>query len=590
MNNRYSLEAHIADVDGIAAEQESRPVIGITANHDGFFDVTLRDRYCHRVAEAGGTPVVVPPMSDKSVITSTLDALDGIIFSGGGDHDPRWMDEEPQPGLGTINARRDLPELLMARLAAARNVPMLGICRGMQTIAIALGGHVRQDMGPQYARHSQTEPREEATHSVAIEPDSVLAEIYRADTLTVNSFHHQCVDSPGEHLRITARAADGTPEGLESAEHRPVLAVQWHPEWLGGHGMPPFRWLIDEATLFRRAKRLHSHIVTLDSHCDTPMLFPQGADFTRRDPLLLVDLQKMLDGRLDAATMAAYVPQPRDGQTWCDVAPLPSAAPSEYVDIIFRRTVDMVERSNGRLAIARTPHDVAANKREGRKSVLLAIENALAVESDIALVEAYARRGATYFTLCHNGDNAICDSALRTRNTHGGVSTLGADVIREMNRCGVMVDLSHGGERSFYDALSISTVPIVCSHSCCRALCDTPRNLSDEQMRALARAGGVMQVTLYEGFLRRGAPASVLDAIAHIDHAVSVMGIDHVGIGSDFDGGGGVPGLADSSDMLLLTRRMLLRRYSDDDIALLWGKNWLRVMAQVQQVAAATSA
>lgn len=587
MSDRFDLDAHVAAAYAAWPSSLSRPVVGITGNYDGVCDVTLRDRYCSRVAAAGGVPVIIPPIEDKSVIISTIEALDGIVLSGGGDHDPLWMGEQPQPGLGAVSAVRDLPELLLTRLAVARNVPILGICRGIQTIAIALGGHVMQDMQPSDVRHSQEEEREVATHVVTLEPRSVLAEIYGASAIAVNSFHHQCVDRVGEHLRVTARAADGAIEGVESADHRPVLGVQWHPEWLGEEGMPPFRRLVDEAALYRRAKRLHAEMVTIDSHCDTPMLFPQGADFRRRDALLLVDLPKMCDGRLDAATMAAYVPQPRDGERWSDVAPLPSATPADYVDIIFRRTVDMVNDSEGRIAIARTPHDVVANKRAGRRSVFLAIENALAVEGDMSLVSAFARRGAVYFTLCHNGDNALCDSALRTRNTHGGVSARGAEVIREMNRCGVMVDLSHGGERSFYDALDISAAPIVCSHSCCRGLCDTPRNLSDDQMRALARRGGVMQVTLYEGFLRRGGTASILDAMAHIDHAVAVMGADHVGIGSDFDGGGGVAGLADSSDMLLLTRQMLLRRYSDDVIALLWGGNWLRVMEQVQRAAGA---
>ena len=163
------------------------------------------------------------------------------------------------------------------------------------------------------------------------------------------------------------------------------------------------------------------------------------------------------------------------------------------------------------------------------------------------------------------------------------MSNFGEQVIKEMNRLGLMVDLSHAAEKSFFDALDISQTPIVCSHSSCRSLCDHPRNLTDEQMRALAKAGGVMQVTLYSGFLRRDGEATILDAMQHLDHAIRVMGIDHVGLGTDFDGDGGVRGLADSSEMLNFTRMLLAQRYSECDIEKIWGGNFLRVMTQVQE-------
>ena len=187
-----------------------------------------------------------------------------------------------------------------------------------------------------------------------------------------------------------------------------------------------------------------------------------------------------------------------------------------------------------------------------------------------------------YITLCHNGDNDICDSA-RGCNTHNGVSSFGEKVIRRMNEEGIMVDLSHAAEKSFYDALDISSTPIVCSHSNSRALCDVPRNLTDDQMRALAQKGGVAHITLYHGFLRADTPeATILDAIDHLEHAIQVMGIDHVGIGTDFDGDGTVRGCADASELINFTRHLLKRRYSERDIAKIWGGNWLRVMAQVQ--------
>ena len=151
-----------------------------------------------------------------------------------------------------------------------------------------------------------------------------------------------------------------------------------------------------------------------------------------------------------------------------------------------------------------------------------------------------------------------------------------------MNRLGILVDLSHAGEKSFYDALEISKTPIVCSHSNCRALCDHPRNLTDDQLRALAKAGGVAHTTFYPGFLRAVGEADIMDGIRHLEHAIDIMGIDHVGIGTDFDGDGGVLGLNDSSEMIQFTIQLLRRRYSEEDIRKIWGGNWLRLLTQVQ--------
>ena len=235
------------------------------------------------------------------------------------------------------------------------------------------------------------------------------------------------------------------------------------------------------------------------------------------------------------------------------------------------------------VSIVRTPSELYDNKKQGRKSIMLGIENGLALEHHIENVEHFARRGIVYITLCHNGDNDLCDSA-RGMQTHGGMSQFGAEVIREMNRLGIMVDLSHAHEKSFYDALEISATPIVCSHSSCRALCDHPRNLTDDQMRLLASKGGVMQVTLYPGFLRSEGTATIVDAMKHLEHAIEVMGIDCVGLGTDFDGDGGVCGLADSSEMINFTRQLLRRKFNERDIQKIWGGNWLRVMTRVQSL------
>lgn len=586
----FDLNAITKDIYSAYPEAARKPLIGITANYtDG--DASLRDRYYTQIADAGGVPVIIPPLADKDIIINTLDNIDALLLTGGADHNPLWSGQQPHPALHNINQARDLPELLATRLACNRQMPILGICRGMQTIAIALGGEVCQDIPhtPQLIKHSQEADRTEPTHSVDIEPDSALHGIFGTDRIFVNSFHHQAVTSPGKGMRITATAPDGTAEAMESTCHKPVIGVQWHPEWMGADGLPLFRWLVDEARLFSEAKRTHASTLTLDTHCDTPMFFSQGIRFEERDPRILVDLHKMDDGRQDAVTMVAYLPQPAEGQKFADVAQFGTESPKDYADLIFDKIEDIAVRNAGHLSIARTPADLYEAKRLGRKSIMLGIENGLAIEDSLDNIDHFARRGMVYMTLCHNGDNAICDSARRSKGTHGGVSAFGAEVIRRMNDLGVMVDMSHAGEKSFYDALSISRAPIVCSHSNCRALCDVPRNLTDDQLRAIARKGGVVHITLYHGFLRTAGEASILDAIAHLEHAISIMGTDHVGIGTDFDGDGGVSGMADSSEMINFTRMLLRRRYSPEDIALIWGGNWLRVMDTVKGMAATTA-
>ena len=575
----FDLESHLKGVYSTFPEAKRQPLIGLSANYEGI-DATLRERYYKQVVEAGGVPVIIPPVADTAVIINTLQHLDGLILTGGGDHNPLWMGEEPSPRLHNINRERDLAELMLVRLAFNRQIPMLGICRGIQTLAIALGGKVEQDI-EQRVKHSQDADRTEPTHSVSLVKDSTLYHIYGSERIMVNSFHHQAVSQPGKRFRVIARSADNIIEAIESSEYKSILGVQWHPEWLEEDGKKIFRWLVEQASEFGVAKQLHDKILTLDTHCDTPMFFPQGVHFEHRDSRILVDLHKMTDGRQDATTMVAYLPQPQEGESFRSKVEFDVETPTQYADLIFDKIGEIVAQNVDCLAFARTPADLYANKRAGRKSIMLGIENGLALHHDLANVEHFAKRGIVYITLCHNGDNDICDSA-RGNNTHHGVSPFGEQVIHEMNRLGIMVDLSHGGEKSFYDALDISRTPIVCSHSSSRALCDVPRNLTDDQMRALAAKGGVAQTTLYHGFLRKDGEADIRDAIAHLEHAIDVMGIEHVGLGTDFDGDGGIRGLADSSELIHFTQQLLRRRYSEADIAKIWGGNWLRVMQQVQ--------
>lgn len=613
----YDLDAHLAELYDHYPEGTSRPVIGIVTNFADQ-DVTIREVFHKQVIDAGGTPLLIPPTTDTQVIVNILNRIDGLLLTGGADVNPLWEGEEPIRNMGSINNKRDLFELLTTRLAYNRQIPIFAVCRGLQVLAIALGGKVQQHiydpyiveeteekkltrmksvttLRPAKLKHDQSASFNEPTHSIKIAPDSVLYSIYKQEKIFVNSFHHQAVSMPGKRFKVTAYAPDGVIECMESAEFKPIMGVQWHPEWLEEDGQKLFKWFVNEADSFRTAKQLHTRILTLDTHCDTPMFFPQGVDFAKRDPRILYDLHKMTEGHQDAVTMAAYLPQPRIGETFSskiDVEGLKrfnpeltdvlnNLTPTSYADLIFNKIEKIVKDNNRYLSIARTLSDLYEDKRKGRKSIMFAIENGLALEGDLANVKYFAQRGVTYITLCHNGDNDICDSA-RGSNLHGGVSKFGAAVIREMNRNGIMVDLSHGAEKSFYDALEISSQPIVCSHSNSKALCNVPRNLTDDQLRALAKKGGVAHITLYHGFLRKEGTASVLDAIAHLEHAISIMGIDYVGIGTDFDGDGTVCGMADASEMINFTRHLLARKYSERDIEKIWGGNWLRVMAQVQ--------
>ena len=625
--DRFDWQSRLDDIYSVFPEAEHQPVIGITGNY-GEQNCKLAETYYKAVAEAGGTPVIIPPLSSPEAIINTLEHIDGLLLSGGDDYNPLYCGEEPSCKLHSINKERDLPELLITRLAYNRQIPMLGICRGIQTLAMALGGQVDQDIEesrqkrqdttattdksqnttrtsflPSFSnkgkegredvgvlrplqssplvKHSQDADRCEPTHTVRIEKDTILYTLYNKENIAVNSFHHQAVADPGKRFRATAYAPDGVIEAMESREFKSVMGVQWHPECLE-EGHPLFDWLVKQADHFRQANALHDKLLVLDTHCDTPMFFPQGVRFDHRDPRIKVDLHKMTEGRQDATIMVAYLPQPKLGETFSSKVDFEVSGPTAYADLIFDKIEDIVKGSKGYLSIARTPADLYEDKRHGRKSIMLGIENGLALNGDVNNVKHFAQRGVVYITLCHNGDNDICDSA-RGCNTHNGVSRLGEQVIKEMNRLGIMVDLSHGGEKSFYDALDISSQPIVCSHSSARALCDHPRNLTDDQMKALARKGGVAQTTLYPGFLRTAGEATVLDVLAHLEHAIKVMGIEHVGIGSDFDGDGGVRGLNDSSEVINFTRQLMARRYSPADIQRIWGGNFMRVMAQVQR-------
>ena len=577
---KYDLEGRYASLHSSFPLYKRRPIIGITGNYDSG-KCTLLEGYYRSVLEAGGTPIVIPAFEDTDAMVSLLDCVDALILSGGGDINPLYLGEEPIRELSSINPVRDSQEVLLVRLAVNRQIPILGICRGIQVMMAALGGKLYQDIYKEAGatlKHSQDTERHVATHSVRIASSSKLAKIFGSTNLFVNSFHHQSVKKAAPGFAVTAVSPDGLIEAVESTRCKSMLGVQWHPECmiLGGDRsmIPLFEWIVGEARSYAEARELHKRILTLDTHCDTPMKFDQQIRFDSRDPRILVDLHKMTEGRLDATIMVAYLRQLERDETSLETA-------FAKADRLLSEIEAMVALSADSVGIAYTPDDLYRLKREGRRALMLGIENGYAIGNDISRIEHFRLRGVVYMTLCHNGDNDLCDSA-RGNAEHGGLSALGREAIHEMNRVGMMIDLSHAAESSFYQAIEVSSTPIVCSHSSARALCDHPRNLTDEQLRALAASGGVAQVCLYDGFLRKEGGSTVDDAVRHICHMVEIAGIDHVGIGTDFDGDGGIIGCADASEVINLTRRLLAEGCTEEDITKLWGGNFLRVMRLVQ--------
>lgn len=550
---------------------ESLPRIGISANRkDG--QTCLAETYIQSVIQVGGAPVVIPATTDLRVLTAVVQDLDGILMSGGGDINPLFVGEEPLPALQDVDTLRDRYDLLLIRLASNRQIPLMGICRGHQMLNAAFGGTLYQDIYSQadtdVIKHSQKMAREEASHTVHLEDGCVIA---------VNSFHHQAVKDVAPEFVQTAVAPDGINEGMRHPE-KSVFSVQWHPEAMAIHGdeeaQALFNHFIEEARIFRQAKELHQRIVTLDSHTDTPMIFPGHFNIGEKQGGK-VNLPFMEEGRIDAAFMVAYIPQ---GER--DEASLAKA--TAYAEERLKEVIRQEQLNPMRMGIARTPYDLLRLKQAGKKAIFLGIENGYALGKDVNNVRKFRDMGVSYITLCHNGDNDLCDSA-RGKGEWKGLSPLGKQMVAEMNRLGVMVDISHAAESTFYDVLVCSRYPIIASHSSARALCNHPRNLTDDQLKAIAGQGGVVQLCLYKGFINEEAEkASVSDAIRHINHMVDLIGVEHVGIGSDFDGDGELIGCRASNELINITMHLLKEGYSETDISRIWGGNFLRVMRQVQ--------
>jgi len=323
---------------------------------------------------------------------------------------------------------------------------------------------------------------------------------------------------------------------------------------------------------------LHRGLLTLDTHIDIP--WPTGPDpfldGTRR-----VDLPKMQRGGLTAGFFAAYVPQ--------------AARTPENDAAAFDRAIGMLHaiRAMGRsengitARVAVTADDISAAKRDGVLAIVPAVENGFSVGTDLSRLARFRALGARYMTMTHNGHNALGDSSNPRTDLgdalteHGGLSPLGRAAIAEMNRLGMLVDVAHVSRDTMLQAAALSRTPVVSTHSCIRALCDHPRNMDDAQLDALRDVGGVIQITAVAAFLKTDAKpdaVTVADFADHIDYAVRRIGIEHVGISSDFDGGGGFSGWHNIGESANITAELLRRGYDRQEISALWGGNFLRLL------------
>jgi membrane dipeptidase len=386
--------------------------------------------------------------------------------------------------------------------------------------------------------------------------------------------------------------------------------------------------LQNDPTLVAKARAIHNRVIKLDTHNDIdPRYFTTECNYAMR-LTTQVNLPKMIEGGMDVSFMIAYV----------DQGPLtPEGYENAYKQAIAK--FDAIHRVTERIApdkigLALTPAEVVQLHNKGLRVAVIGVENGYPIGTDIRRVKEFYDRGARYMSLAHNGNSQLSDSNTGEANGYlynNGLSPLGREVIAEMNRLGMMIDVSHPSKGSMMETLRLSKAPIIASHSSVRALANVSRNMDDEQLLALKKNGGVIQIVGFASYLKvapaeytaavrqlrrefggapagcpiedpqksaeydkrqaeldakwPGARASVKDLVNHIDYAVQLIGIDHVGISSDFDGGGGIKGWNSAAEALNVTLELVRRGYTEDQIQKLWGGNLLRVWGEVEKAA-----
>jgi membrane dipeptidase len=369
-----------------------------------------------------------------------------------------------------------------------------------------------------------------------------------------------------------------------------------------------------------RARKLHFSSIVVDTHDDTTQRFLDGKfDLGARSTTGSIDIPRMREGNLSAIFFSIWMPSKVTG---------PEAVDRALVQIDAVR--EQVRKHPNDLVLATTAAEIREARKQGKIAALMGVEGGHMINSDLAVLRAYTALGVRYMTLTHSGNDEWADSST-DKAVHNGLTEFGKDVVREMNRLGMMVDISHVSDKTFYDALEVSKAPLIASHSSCRAICDARRNMTDPMIKDLAAKGGVIQINYHVGFLsqeflnaevanpelNKGIAAEVTQRcgdnegcqliegdritreyveqgklprvdytkiIEHIDHAVKVAGVDHVGLGSDFDGANMPYGMEDATKLPAITEALLKKGYSESDVKKILGENTLRVMAEVERV------
>jgi len=365
---------------------------------------------------------------------------------------------------------------------------------------------------------------------------------------------------------------------------------------------------------------VHENVLTVDTHVDTPFML-RRADWnigeSHTPDVNRVDFPRMKEGALDAIFFAVFIGQGPRNPDGYDHARQQALA---LFDLIKKAVKNHPEQAE----LAFSPSDAYEIEKRGKRALYIGIENGYPIGNDVSLINKYYDLGARYITLCHSSNNDICDSST-DQPEHNGLSDLGKKVVNEMNRLGIMIDVSHISDKSFYDVIGLSKAPVIASHSCARAVCNSPRNLNDDMLKKLAENNGVIQVCMVPDYVKEIEPnpqrreamnrirekysnfselskeerekarqewselnekyppnlPTIADFVDHIDHIVKVAGIDHVGIGSDFDGGGQLKDCQDVSDYGKITQELIERNYSKQEIKKIWGGNLMRVFRDV---------
>lgn len=563
----------------------NKPRIAVSANLNDQWGSTIALPYTDAVIKAGGIPVVIPVTNQFEILRSVLEECDGLLLSGGDDINPLFLGEDPISQLGDVNTERDRYDFALIRIAAELCIPVLGICRGEQIMAVAFGCEMYQDIytqrkGLDTLGHNPKIKKTEGAHWINVDGKSRLAKILNGKNENgeihchVNSIHHQAVKNVCPPFVVCATANDDIIEAIDAYPELNMLGVQWHPEQLVKGGIEQqillFKWLVEEAFLYHRARSFHHNYLTLDSHTDTPMKFTSKFNFGDLCSSL-VDLPKMRIGELSAVCMVAYLPQK-------ELTPEGTANAKQRGIQILEEIHRQVDLNKNQCTIASDVNAIVDAHNKKLKAIIPAVENGYMIDS-LSLLQKLKKLGVVYITLCHNGDNHICDSARKSVNLNGGLSDFGKELVKEMNRLGIMVDISHAAPSTVTDVIELSSKPIIASHSSVKVICNHGRNLTDEQIKAIASKGGVIQICLYAGFINNDeTKASLLDVVEHIKHVVDLCGVDYVGIGSDFDGDGELIGCRNTQQLIRLTIELLRAGYSESDLKKIWGDNFLRVM------------